>query len=314
MSYTNSRVISAAPVLDELEHRESMWQSLLAAGGPENVAPGLLRELGIYGGAQGVWIDKVRTSTVTDDATGVTVGLLHTGLHYADDLSTDGVLYHYPHTLRPPGRDRSEVEATKATNQLGLPVFVIAHSEQQTDMRSVFRGWVEDWDDASEIFLITFRLDPPVKAPPLPSDVAPFALLEPRRTSTRSAETRLGQQRFQFNVLKRYGPRCAVCDMGILDVLDAAHLVSKRERGTDDPRNGLVLCALHHRAYDAGLFAIEPRSLNVRWQCTGPNLGDLRITRSSLDHLAQKPHVEALAWAWKRWTSKARLQEPVNGR
>jgi hypothetical protein len=57
-----------------------------------------------------------------DGANGITVGLLHTGQDYADELSTDGVLYHYPRTGRPPGRDRSEVEATKAAGRLRLPV------------------------------------------------------------------------------------------------------------------------------------------------------------------------------------------------
>jgi putative restriction endonuclease len=100
----------------EFERRTAMWHSLLDSGGPGNVSPSLLRKLGIYGGAQGIWINKERTSNLTESGTGVTVGLLHTGKAYADDLSTDGVLYHYPATNRPPGRDSSEIEATKAAS------------------------------------------------------------------------------------------------------------------------------------------------------------------------------------------------------
>jgi putative restriction endonuclease len=304
MTYIDLERQSAPLVQDERQHREALWQSLIAVGSPENVAPGLLRELGIYGGAQGVWVDKARTARLTTDGVGATVGLLHTGVHYSDDLSADGVLYHYPHTGRPEARDRSEIEATKATQRLGLPVFVITHSIQQSGQRSVFQGWVEDWDDASKIFLITFRDGPPPQETPLVADVSPFTLLEPHSTLTRQVKARLGQQRFQFSVLKRYGPRCAVCDVGIVDVLDAAHIVSKRERGVDDPRNGLVLCALHHRAYDAGLFAIEPDTLVVRYRSQGPTASELRIVNLDLNHLPYRLHDEAVIWAWKRWTER----------
>jgi hypothetical protein len=109
----------------EVDRRRGMCETLLHAGGPKGVAPGVLRDLGIYGGAQGVWVDKARTGSLTEDATGVTVGLLHTGSSYADDLSDDGVIYHYPNTNRPRGRDLAEIEATKAAGRLGLPVFVI---------------------------------------------------------------------------------------------------------------------------------------------------------------------------------------------
>lgn len=77
------------------------------------MAPGLLRELEIYGGAQGIWVDKARTSIVTPE--GVAVGLLHTGSSYADDLADDGVIYHYPQTWRASGgRDAAEVAVPRA--------------------------------------------------------------------------------------------------------------------------------------------------------------------------------------------------------
>jgi putative restriction endonuclease len=104
-------------IAQELAHRWQLWRALLATGGPTGVPPQRLRTLGMYGGAQGVWVDKARTAPLTADGNGVTVGVLHTGTAYADDLSVDGVLYHYPRTQRPPGRDRAEIQATKATGQ-----------------------------------------------------------------------------------------------------------------------------------------------------------------------------------------------------
>jgi hypothetical protein len=42
----------------ERETRRSMWDRLLEADGPLSVPPNLLRDLSIYGGAQGVWVDQ----------------------------------------------------------------------------------------------------------------------------------------------------------------------------------------------------------------------------------------------------------------
>jgi hypothetical protein len=282
----------------ERARREAMWASVQAAGDPSRLSPRLLRELGIYGGAQGIWVDAERTRGI-DGGGGITVSLLHTGRHYADELSADGVLYHYPRTGRPPGRDRSEVEGTKAAGRLRLPVFVIAPGPTSSS-RSVHKGWIEGWDDDAELFLVTFFEYPPPQPPSNDGD-SPFVLEAEVTRSRRSVVDRPNQQRFKFAVLKLYGPVCAVCDLAVTDLLEAAHLRGKGEGGSDDPRNGLVLCALHHLAYDRGLFAIKPRSLEVCILPTGPNAAALRLTRRSLQHLPNEPHTDALQYAWSSW-------------
>jgi putative restriction endonuclease len=261
----------------------------------------VLRDLGIYGGAQGVWVDKARTGSLTEAATGVTVGLLHTGSSYADDLSDDGVLYHYPSTNRPRGRDLAEIEATKTARRLGLPVFVITYPSPGSARRDVHLGWIESWDDSLETFLITFGESQPT---PQVNDAEdqPFRLVEEKRKTTRrQVEARTGQQRFKFLVFQRYGPRCAVCGISASQLLDAAHLRPKRKSGSDDPRNGLVLCASHHRALDAGLFGIEPHTLRIHVTESGPDADSLRMDYPTLDHLPKKPHSEALRWLWTTW-------------
>jgi hypothetical protein len=52
-------------VKQELGRRINMWNSLLAAGGPKLAQPTLLRELGIYGGGQSIWVNKQRTGSLT---------------------------------------------------------------------------------------------------------------------------------------------------------------------------------------------------------------------------------------------------------
>jgi len=288
----------SAPIVQERARREAMWARLVAAGGPAGLPAGLLREVGAYGGAQGIWVDANRTRGIHREG-GVTVSLLHTGRHYADELSSDGVIYHYPRTSRSPGRDHSEVAATKAAAQLQLPVFVVTPGVPTTS-RNVYKGWVEGWDDVAEIFLVTFADEPPVK-PPSEDGESPFVLETEITRSRRSAVDRPNQQRFKFALLKLYGPACAVCDLAIIGLLQAAHLRRKAEGGSDHPRNGLVLCALHHLAYDRGLWAIEPSSLEVRALPGGPDAVQLRLTRGSLRHLPSQPHEEAVRHAWASW-------------
>jgi hypothetical protein len=288
-------------VPQELEHRLSVWHTLTHENSPDQVEPRRLRQLGAYGGAQGIWVNKKRTSKLTLDGSGVAVGLLHTGMSYPDDLSSDGVLYHYPNTQRGTGRDASEITSTKAAGTLGLPVFVITPSAISSSMRAVHLGWVEDWDDRASVFLISFG---EVRHQPVGSDTdheQAFNLIVRGTQKTAQALVRPGQQRFKFAVMKRYGPACAVCGIGVVAVLDAAHLCPKEKHGCDDPRNGLCLCAVHHRALDAGLFAIHPETNEIWFGSKGPSATDLHITLPSLSHLPKRPHKEALSWCWEEW-------------
>ena len=149
-------------------------------------------------------------------------------------------------------------------------------------------GWVESWDDQSRTFLITFGNEPPR---PLAADVTedtPFVLATPETRMRREVKVRAGQQRFNFQVFKRYGPKCVMCGLAVKGLLDAAHIRPKLADGSDDPRNGLVLCANHHRAFDAGLFAIDP-TLEIQYLPDGPDRAALGITLKSIAHLSQPP-------------------------
>lgn len=111
----------------------------------------------------------------------------------------------------------------------------------------------------------------------------------------RLVRERAGQAAFRTAVMSRQGARCAVCGFDTIEGLEAAHLVPKRARGTDDPRNGLLLCVLHHRLLDAGLFEFEAETM-VAVPRHPHTLESLRISQPSMIHL--RPHVreEALRW------------------
>ncbi len=286
----------------EKDRRLNLWARLKDPGEHRGVEPSVLRNLGVYGGAQVIWVDAARTASASGNGKGITVSLLHTGSSYADDLSEDGLIYHYPQTNRPPARDLSEIEATKAARSLGLPVFVISYPSPNSSLRRVRLGWVEDWDDQSKMFRVTFGKEP--SRPPAEEQQEPFSLFGDEVDSKRMTRTRIGQQKFKFSVIKRYGVACAACGISIPELLDASHIAEKGKRGTDDPRNGLVFCATHHRAFDSLLFAIDPETTVFEFVPGGPSASDLNFRFDSLDHLPNKPHPLALRARWDAWTSK----------
>ena len=162
----------------------------------------------------------------------------------------------------------------------------------------MFWGTVTDWDDDAEIFIVEFGKNPPDLGM-LKTDL-PFNLYdndeEPQ--SMHQNPSRPRQAAFRIAVISRYGACCAVCSMNVIELLDAPHLYPKKKHGSDDPRNGLVLCTLHHRALDRGFFAINPDDMLVVVNPTGPSLEKLAITRNHIRHLENRPHMEALDAAW----------------
>lgn len=65
---------------------------------------------------------------------------------------------------------------------------------------------------------------------------------------------------FRKILMQEYDFACAICNLkfkfdGLVEA-QAVHIVPKKENGTDDPRNGIVMCHTHHWAFDNGIFAL----------------------------------------------------------
>jgi hypothetical protein len=284
----------------EIARRETLWAVIKAApaDAPLATAQGL-RSLGIYAGQAGIYKNAIVTKT-TQTPQGVAVSLRHNHSSYDDDLSSDGLLYHYPQTNRAIGTDEAEVGSAKAAHSLGIPVFVITGRVGSTN-RTVRLGYVESYDDQSSLFLVTF-VDEVLKTKPVfpkeDQSEAPFEETQlPSAPILKLVRQRPNQRRFAVDVKKRYGASCAVCSIAIPELIVAAHLVPKNRNGSDDARNGLPLCANHHVALDRGLWRIFPGSNEIVPR-QGETLDALRITRSSLTHLPQQPHDTSVLWLW----------------
>jgi len=279
----------------ENERRKKQWDALLAAGGPKSIAPKTLNDLAIYRGGRGVWFDKNTTADLSGDGAGVAVGVLHTGSSYADDLTDDGVIYHYPSTERA-GRDDAEIAALRNAFRLGLPVFVVTHCPSNASRRDVHRGWVTDTDDVSALCLIEFLGE---SRPAVPIATTAFRLDANREERKQLAKRLKRSARFSFEVGKRCGWRCAVCAIEIQELLDAAHVRGVAEKGSDDPRNGLILCKNHHAAFDKGLLNFHPDTGAVELTAE-LSMALIAITVNSIPE-AIRPHTDALRWRWERW-------------
>ena len=122
-----------------------------------------------------------------------------------------------------------------------------------------------------------------------------------------SARVRPGQQRFRFQVLKEYGAKCAVCSISHSLLLHAAHLCGKAAMGGDDWRNGLPLCATHHLAFDADLFAIDPDTLEIVL-AGGVDRNTLGV-QGTVATIKGRPHLDALRWRFEQF-NKGMSPEP----
>lgn len=68
------------------------------------------------------------------------------------------------------------------------------------------------------------------------------------------------QSIFRCVLLAIYRRRCAFCGLSFPEALEAAHIISWSEATTAqrlDPRNGLLLCSVHHELFDANLMTVD---------------------------------------------------------
>jgi putative restriction endonuclease len=87
-------------------------------------------------------------------------------------------------------------------------------------------------------------------------------ILQPFNPGRRYAETivrtRLHQRPFRDRVLLAYGSQCALCRLRHAPLLDAAHIKEDSDGGEPIVPNGVAMCAIHHRAFDAFVLAVRP--------------------------------------------------------
>lgn len=76
-------------------------------------------------------------------------------------------------------------------------------------------------------------------------------------------KARRNQSRFRLNLMELYDSACAISGEWVVEVLEAAHIVSHSETGLNHTGNGLLLRSDLHRLFDSSLIAVDPKSLNI---------------------------------------------------
>lgn len=106
---------------------------------------------------------------------------------------------------------------------------------------------------------LTFRIQVDIAATDVTAGSSASLLVPRREYQTVAVKRRLHQHRFREMVLSAYGTRCAMCQLGHVQLLDAAHIIPDREdKGLPEVPNGLALCKIHHSAYDANILGVDP--------------------------------------------------------
>lgn len=84
-----------------------------------------------------------------------------------------------------------------------------------------------------------------------------------QKREKRTVEQYNRSAKFRNEVLTMYGEQCAVCGCTEEKILQAAHIRAVAEGGSDDPKNGICLCANHHLMFDHDLIRIDLKKSRV---------------------------------------------------
>jgi len=208
------------------------------------------------------------------------------------------------------------------------PVVVLAQLSDKTGKRGArYRlmglGLISGYDAANEIFAIqhvdlaTLELvtngaaDEVVIASALQTfTLEEFNLFVAEDKAIYQIASSKREKAFSDVVLEQYDFKCAVTGVKYhsdnLVEAHAAHIVSKSQKGSDDPRNGITLSRTAHWAFDVGMFTISDQYevvVHPKAKQTSTNKFPILDMNGAQINLPEDenyyPHQEALQWHQK---------------
>ena len=149
-----------------------------------------------------------------------------------------------------------------AKNELWDKMLIISELFIEEFCKNPFYYLIPHPDDEGYNSDVTFcmpELETPIFGQDAVSKLLTTNKLREKYTCSRVAR----DSKFRKRVLDRCNYKCVVCGMSITCVLQAAHIVAVKDDGSDDPRNGVCMCANHHLMFDKGLFEIKKYKIKV---------------------------------------------------
>ena len=165
-----------------------------------------------------------------------------------DDHELDGALFRYAYRAGSVAGDNAKL---RRAMELQLPI-ILLRKQRANEYVPLFPVYVIEDDQTQRQFVLA--LDELVRV------LGSSESLVERAYAERVVKQRLHQAEFRGRVLRAYEVQCAVCNLKLGRLLEAAHIVADRDTDGDPiVTNGLSLCKIHHAAYDADLLGITPR-------------------------------------------------------
>ena len=124
--------------------------------------------------------------------------------------------------------------------------------------RTMWDEMTRDWEQFAvecEQALMATKATPAIVERSLP-DYDDLPVGEERVTLTIA---RIGHNFFRAAVLSAYNEQCCITGLAIPTLLEASHIIPWRHDRANrtNPRNGLLLSSLHHKAFDVGLLTVN---------------------------------------------------------
>ncbi len=284
-------------ISEEFKNRMEFWHRIqektdIHAVDSKLLVMGKLKIIsGGQGSARGIYRDKKRTSSITNDNVGLTISMADMR-SYPNEVGTDGAEYCYPET-KLKNYDLNDIEATKNAKKYGLPIFYLQNSDSNKKLWDIQIGYVKKYNDRNKKFFIKFGENPGESDGTQTTEESDDVLEPVERISGSSRIKRDAE--FRFNVTSAYGYKCGVCSIFFDYMLSAAHIIPKKYGGNDNEKNGVVLCHNHHSAFDAFNFSIDPDTYKIIYKPDGPGKDELKIECDSPSFLFDKmPNKKAL--------------------
>ena len=170
---------------------------------------------------------------------------------YDDEILGDEFIYAY----RAGSIDHADNRALRAAYELQAPI-VYFFATRRAHYEAFYPCFViDDNPRRRQVRVTKGEMVGPV------DEQEPRLLPDPieRRYANREVRVRMHQGRFRGVVLPAYKEQCAICRLKEVRLLDAAHIIGDVDpRGEAEISNGLSLCSIHHRAFDADLVGVSP--------------------------------------------------------